>query len=73
MDNRLEQIVNRSIASLELSDEFKKTMRRQGFYTLNDIMSLPLTQLVKMKWFTKEMLEELSEYIFNARNRHTGV
>lgn len=71
MDTRLEQIVNRSIASLELSDEFKNTMRKQGFYTLNEIMSLPLTQLVKMTWFTREMLEELSEFIFNARN--TGV
>ncbi|MES2329585.1 MAG: DNA-directed RNA polymerase subunit alpha C-terminal domain-containing protein [Bacteroidota bacterium] len=68
MDSRLEQIVNRSIASLQLSEEFKNAMRKHGFYTLNEIMSLPLKQLVKMTWFTKEMLEELSQFIFNARN-----
>lgn len=72
MDSRLEQIVNRSIASLELSEAFKDAMRKQGFYTLNEIMSLPLTQLVKMNWFTKEMLEELSYYMFQARNPNTG-
>ena len=67
MDRRLEEIVNRSIASLDLSDSFKEAMRREGFYTLNEIMDLPLKQLVKMTWFTKAMLEELSQYIFNAR------
>lgn len=69
MDHRLEEIVNRSIASLDLSDDFKNAMRREGFYTLNEIMSLPLKKLVKMTWFTKAMLEELSQYIFNARNQ----
>lgn len=69
MDHRLEEIVNRSIASLELSDDFKNAMRREGFYTLNEIMSLPLKKLVKMTWFTKAMLEELSQYIFTARNQ----
>lgn len=72
MDHRLEEIVNRSIASLDLSDDFKNTMRKEGFYTLNEIMSLPLKKLVKMTWFTKSMLEELSQYIFNARNGNTG-
>ncbi|MES2371492.1 MAG: hypothetical protein V4557_02860 [Bacteroidota bacterium] len=68
MDHRLEEIVNRSIASLDLSDDFKFAMRKEGFYTLNEIMSLPLKKLVKMTWFTKSMLEELSQFIFNARN-----
>jgi DNA-directed RNA polymerase alpha subunit len=71
MDRRLEEIVNRSIASLDMSEGFKNIMRKEGFFTLNEIMSLPLKQLVKMTWFTKDMLEELSQYIFNARNPNT--
>jgi hypothetical protein len=51
-----------------MSEGFKNTMRKEGFFTLNEIMSLPLKQLVKMTWFSKDMLEELSQYVFNARN-----
>jgi DNA-directed RNA polymerase alpha subunit len=68
MDPKLEEIINRSIASLDLSDTFKQTMWKEGFHTLNDIMSLPLRQLVNMKWFTKEMLEELAEFMFHSQN-----
>ena len=67
-DQKLESIINRSIASLNLSEQFKKITRKEGFYTLNDIMNLPIRQLINMKWFTREMLEELSEFIFQERN-----
>jgi hypothetical protein len=64
----IEKVINSSIASLSLSDNFKKATLEHGHYTLNGIMNMPVTELAAMKWFTREMLEELAEFMLHIRN-----
>jgi hypothetical protein len=52
-----------SLASVALSDEFKKAAAANGYYTLGDILDILLTELIQKDWFTPGMFEELSQAI----------
>lgn len=68
MEPYVEKVLTSSIDSLPLSEDFKNATIQQGYHTLNEIMSMPITELVNLKWFTSEMLKELGEFIYETRN-----
>ena len=51
--------------SMELSEAFKHTARLHGYNTLEDILTMPLTELVQKDWFTSSMFEELAALVKN--------
>lgn len=68
MNPQVEQILKTPIKSLRLSPEFKERTALHHYDTLAEIMNLPLIELVAMKWFSRDLLEELSEFMYNLRN-----
>lgn len=58
------QFFTRPIPALPVSEHFKKAMEKHDIHTLEEIMDLPIAELVNLKWFTKEILEELEDLLF---------
>lgn len=52
-----------SLASMAFSDSFKKAASTNGYYTLGEILAIPLTDLLNYEWFTPAMLEELTTIV----------
>ncbi len=48
-------------ASVGISRSFAKAAESHGYYTLAEILAIPLTELIKMEWFTSSMWEELTK------------
>ena len=65
------KILDIPVILLPLSEGFKAVMASQDINTLGEIMRMPLTELVNLKWFTTEILEELSEFLFRLREEAT--
>jgi hypothetical protein len=57
-------LFTKPVATLPVSDHFKKAMEKQDIKTLEEIMTMPVSELVNLKWFTKEILEELEDLLF---------
>ena len=72
MNPWIQKVMEMHITELSLSERVKSTMRTQGFSTLEQVMNMPLKELVLTSWFTKELAGELSEYLFRVRNEHTS-
>ena len=51
------------LGSIGLSGEFTAKALQHGYDTLEEIMNIPLTDLLKMEWFTPEMFDELGQVI----------
>ena len=51
------------LGSVGLSGEFTAKALQNGYHTLDEIMNIPLTDLLKMEWFTPDMFDELSKVI----------
>ncbi len=51
------------LGSIGLSDEFTGKALQHGYRTLEEIINIPLTDLLKMEWFTHDMFDELSKVI----------
>ena len=47
-------------ASGSMSESFKKIASANGYQTVEEILAIPLTELVQKDWFTPAMLEELA-------------
>ncbi|MDB5211300.1 MAG: hypothetical protein JWQ30_2127 [Sediminibacterium sp.] len=73
MDARVKKILNSPIYLLPLSENFKKLTIQKGYRTLNEIMSMPIRELMSLNWFTSDMLGELGEFIYDTRNNTGGV
>ncbi len=60
-------LVQLPIADLSVSDAFKKSAQANGFTTLQQMLDIPLTELVKMEWFRRDILDELMELLKSAK------
>ena len=56
-----------SLASMAFSESFKKAATTNGYYTLGDILAIPLTELLQYEWFTPSMLEELATIVKDSK------
>jgi DNA-directed RNA polymerase alpha subunit len=61
-------LLHKPIASLPVSERFKEAMDRQGIKTLDELVGMPLTDVVNLKWFTDEILDELSALLFQNKS-----
>jgi hypothetical protein len=56
-------ILHLPLRSSGVSDLFAETAELNGYHTIAEIISIPLTQLIKMSWITPAMWEELAAFI----------
>jgi hypothetical protein len=61
-------IFHKPIALLPVSNHFKEVMGKQDIKTLKEIVSIPITEVANLKWFTDEILAELSELLFKNKS-----
>ncbi len=60
-------LLHKPVAQLPVSEHFKEVMGEQGIKTLDDIVRIPVTDLANTKWFTNEVLMELSELLLQNK------
>lgn len=58
-------ILNSPIHSIGLSKEFVSAAIDNEYQTLQQLLDIPLTQLVRMNWFTPTMFSELASFVKN--------
>jgi hypothetical protein len=61
-------ILHKPIALLPVSNHFKEVMGKQDIKTLEEIVNIPITEVANLKWFTDEILAELSELLFKKQS-----
>jgi hypothetical protein len=69
MNSDMTGIMNMPIASLELSEAFKKAAIRNGYATLDSILKLTVTDIADNDWFTAQMIAELAEFVKKKKQR----
>jgi hypothetical protein len=60
--------LHKPIALLPVSKHFKEVMGKQDIKTLEEIINIPITEAVNLKWFTDEILVELAELLFKNKD-----
>jgi hypothetical protein len=63
MGTSLQDLLHSSISDLSLSEAFKSAATGNGFCTLQQLLDIPLTALVKLDWFEITMLDELAKLL----------
>ncbi|MES2329583.1 MAG: hypothetical protein V4539_08275 [Bacteroidota bacterium] len=58
------RIFSKPVAVLPVSEDFKEAMKKEDIKTLEEIIDIPIAELVNYRWFTKEVLEELEDLLF---------
>jgi hypothetical protein len=61
-------LLHKPIALLPVSAHFKEVMGKQDIKTLEEIVNMPITEVVNLKWFTDEILAELTELLFKNKD-----
>lgn len=61
------------VSSLPISDAFKSGLQQAKINSLEELIQLPITELINLKWFTSELLEELTELIITARDNGQSI
>lgn len=61
------------VSSLLISDAFKSGLQQAKINSLEELIQLPITELINLKWFTSELLEELTELIITARDNGQSI
>jgi hypothetical protein len=56
-------ILHLPLRSSGVSDHLPKAAESNGYHTIAEILSIPLTELIKMSWITQAMWEELDVII----------
>lgn len=52
-----------AIEESDFSDAFKETLSREGFVMMQELLAMPVADLMLQNWFTVEMLEEIHRFI----------
>lgn len=58
------------IESAGFSASFTDALRQHGFFTIGELLAIPVADLVQHDWFQPEMLDELCDYI--KKNKGAG-
>jgi hypothetical protein len=56
-------ILHLPLLSTGISETFVKAAELNGYHTLAEILTIPLTDLIKMEWITQAIWEELTAII----------
>ena len=56
-------LMHQPLGSIGLSYGFTSKALQHGYHTLEEIINIPLTDLLNMEWFTPDMFDELGKVI----------
>jgi len=50
------------IEDSEISESFQAILHQHGYVTIEEVLTIPVTEFIQMKWFTAGLLEELHNW-----------